>query len=78
MPSELVQVDASGLRGAAQEAVNQTDTEPVEKDTSANVNVTDTTTNTEDVQGKSGRGICKGAVGDASVEKEVRMLHSLM
>lgn len=50
VPSELVQVDASGLQGATQEAVNQTDTEPVEKDTSANVNVTDTTTNAEDVQ----------------------------
>lgn len=31
VPSELVQVDASGLQGATQEAVNQTDTEPVEK-----------------------------------------------
>lgn len=52
VPSELVQVDASSLQGATQEAVDQTATEPVEKDTSANVNVTDTTTNAGDIQGQ--------------------------
>ena len=75
VPSELVQVDASGLQGATQEAVNQTDTEPVEKDTSANVNVTDTTTNAEDVQGKVEEDL-QGAVGDASVEGSANVTFS--
>lgn len=75
VPSELVQVDASGLQGATQEAVNQTDTEPVEKDTSANVNVTDTTTNAEDVQGKVEEDL-QGAVGDASVEGSANITFS--
>lgn len=67
VPSELVQVDASGLQGATQEAVSQTETEPVEKDTSANVNVTDTTTNTGDVQGQVEEDL-QGAVGNVSAD----------
>ena len=67
VPAELVQVDASGLQEATQEAISQTETEPVEKDTSANVNVTDTTTNTGDVQGKVEEDL-QGAVGEVPVE----------
>ena len=67
VPAELVQVDASGLQEATQEAISQTETEPVEKNTSANVNVTDTTTNTGDVQGKVEEDL-QGAVGEVPVE----------
>lgn len=41
IPSELVQVDTSGIQSATEA---QTETEPVETDTSANVNITDATT----------------------------------
>lgn len=41
IPQELVQVDTSGIQSATAE---QTETEPVETDTTANVNITDATT----------------------------------
>lgn len=41
IPQELVQVDTSGIQSATAE---QTETEPVEADTTANVNITDATT----------------------------------
>lgn len=41
IPQELVQVDTSGIQSATTE---QTQTEPVETDTTANVNITDATT----------------------------------
>lgn len=42
IPQELVQVDTSGIQSATAE---QTETEPVETNTTANVNITDATTN---------------------------------
>ena len=41
IPQELVNVDTSGIQSAAE---SQTETEPVEADTTANVNITDATT----------------------------------
>ena len=41
IPQELVQVDTSGIQSATEA---QTETEPVETDTTANVNITDATT----------------------------------
>lgn len=43
IPQELVQVDTSGIQSATE---SQTETEPVEADTTANVNITDATTDT--------------------------------
>lgn len=43
IPQELVNVDTSGIQSATE---SQTETEPVEADTTANVNITDATTDT--------------------------------
>lgn len=43
IPQELVHVDTSGIQSATE---SQTETEPVEADTTANVNITDATTDT--------------------------------
>lgn len=47
IPQELVQVDTSGIQSATAE---QTETEPVETDTTANVNITDATTDASGVK----------------------------
>lgn len=44
IPSELVTVDTSGMQSATEQAADETETEPIEQEASANVNVTNTTT----------------------------------
>lgn len=61
IPSELVQVDTSGLQSATEQAANETEPEPVEQETSANVNITNTTTDTSGVQAQAEEDV-QGAV----------------
>lgn len=67
VPSDLVQVDTSGLQSATEQAADETETEPIEQDASANVNVTDTTTDTSGMQAQAEED-AKGAVENVPVE----------
>lgn len=49
IPAELVKVDTSGIKEAADQAVDESESTPIEKDTTVNVTMTSNTTNSGDV-----------------------------
>lgn len=75
VPSELVTVDTSGIQSATEQVADETETEPIEKDASANVNVTDTTTDTSGIQTQAEED-AKGAVGDIPAEGNANVTFS--